>query len=340
MMRRRGFYSLLSIGVALVAAAVVGLVLGSRGPAPPPPPKPVFPGLADRLDGLAWIRVARGAAKVDFANVAGRWVVIDKDNYPAASDRVRRLLLGLAELTLVEPDAPDTGGPAPIDRDGAAAGEPTLIALRGRTGETVAEAIVADAPGKAAEGGAGTIHVRAPGAERTVPARGSLDVPGNVLGWLDRGIVDIPPARIASLTLTGADGAMLTARRDIPDAEFAIAELPEGTRLTGDAELSDLAGTLAGLAFDDVRPLALVELPENGLARAEFVTFDGLAVALRLFAHEGADWIAVAVAGTGAVEAESNALNTRLARWVYAIPAARAKLLRTRLDDLTDPAKG
>ena len=43
--------------------------------------------------------------------------------------------------------------------------------------------------------------------------------------------------------------------------------------------------------------------------------------------------------GTGAAKAESKALNDRLARWVYAIPAARAKMLRTRLDDLTEPAE-
>ena len=64
-----------------------------------------------------------------------------------------------------------------------------------------------------------------------------------------------------------------------------------------DAGLSDLAGALAGLAFDDVKPRALVELPESGTARARFATFDGLAIELRLFALQGADWVAVAASG-------------------------------------------
>jgi hypothetical protein len=97
---------------------------------------------------------------------------------------------------------------------------------------------------------------------------------------------------------------------------------------------------LAGLAFDDVKPLASIELPEDGLARAAFVTFDGLAIDVRLFAYQGADWVAVASSGSGAAEAASNAINDKLARRVYAIPATRVKLLRTRLDDLTEPAKG
>jgi hypothetical protein len=334
-MQRRDFYFLLPVGITLIAAVIVELLLGGHNPIPIAAPKPVFPGLAGHLDELAWVRVSRGATKVDFANVAGRWVVVEKDNYPAAPARLRRLLDNLAGLTLVEPDASRS---APFDLDSAPAGEPTLIALRGRTGRTIAEAIVAPAPATAEIGDA--VYVRQSGAERASLARGSVNMPGDLLGWLDRGIIDLPRSRVASLKLTGADGAVLVIRRNSPDAAFAIMDLPEGARLTGSGDLSDLAGALAGLAFDNVKPLALVELPENGLARAEFATFDGLAIDLRLFAHEGADWIAVAASGSGAAEAESNAINEKLARWIYAIPAARSKQLRTRLDDLTEPAKG
>lgn len=339
-MRRRGFYFLLSAGVGLIAAAIVALVLGGRGPAPSPPPQPVFPGLADRLGELAWVRVARGAAKVDSANVAGRWVVVDKDNYPADPARLHRLLLDLAGLTLAEPDPPGVDRSTRLDLDGAAGGEPTLISLRGRTGDTVAEAIVATAPKSAAAGGADLVYIRTPGAERASPARGSLELPEEPLGWLDRGIIDLPPARVASLRLTNADGIALAMTRHSPEAAFAVANLPEGARLKTDSRLSDLAAALSGLTFDDVKPLALMEIPETGLARAEFTTFDGLAIALRLFVHEGADWVAVAVSGTGAAEAESEAINKKLARWIYAIPPARAKLLRTAPSDLTEPAKG
>ena len=335
-MQRRDFYFLLPLGITLIAAITIELVLSGRGPVLLPAPQPVFPGLADHLHELAWVRVSRGAAKFDFANVAGRWVVVEKDNYPAAPAKLLGLLDGLADLTLVEPDASRS---ADLDLDAAAAGEPALIALRGRAGNILAEAVVATAPAAAAAVG-NAVYVRQSGAERASLARGSVDLPGDLLGWLDRGIIDLPQSRIASLTLTGADGAVLAIRRDSPDAALAITDLPEGARLKTDAGLSDLTGALAELAFDDVKPLALVELPENGLARARFATFDGLTIDLRLFAQGGTDWIAVTASGTGAAEAESNALNDKLARWIYAIPAARSKLLRTRLDDLTEPVKG
>ena len=344
-MRRGRFYLLLSSGVALIAAALVVLVLGGRGPSPGPAAKPVFPGLADRLGELAWVRVSRGAAKVDFTNVAGRWVIVQMDNYPAAPAKLRGLLLGPAELTLVEPDTPDTDRSVRLNLDGAAPGEPVLVALRGRTGDTVAEAIVAPAPIAAAVGGADTVYIRRPDDEHASLARGLLEFPGDLLGWLDRGIIDLPPVRIASLQLTGADSATLAMRRNSPDAAFAITNLPAGAQLKTDAGLSNLAGALAGLTFDNVKPIASIEfpageLPAGGLVRAEFTTFEGLAIELRLLVQEGVDWVAIGATGTGEASAESNAINEKLARWVYAIPPARAKLLRMRLDNLIEPAKG
>lgn len=338
-MQRRDFYFLLPTGIALIAAIVIELTLSGRGPIPSAAPTPVFPGLADRLGEIAWVRVSRDATKVDFANVAGRWVLVEKDNYPADPGKLQRLLSGLAGLTLIEPGKPGSDRSAGIDRDGAASAKPVLIALRGRVGDTVAEAIVTPAPDKAAADG-GAVYVRKPGAELASLAHGAVELPDDPLGWLDRTVIDLPRTRIASLKLTGADSATLAIGRDGPDAAFAVADLPEGARLKTDAGLSDLAGALAGLAFDDVKPRPLVELPESGIARADFATFDGIAIDLRLFAYRGADWVAVAASGTGAAEEESKALNDRFARWVYAIPAARAKKLRTRLDDLTEPAKG
>src|SRR3954453_12501304 len=120
----------LSAGIVLISAVIAVLIMTGRSPIPSPP-KPVFPSLADLLGELAWVQISRGGKKVDFANVAGRWVVVEKDNYPADPAKLRRLLQGLAELTLMEPKPPKADRSVGPDRDGTAREAPALITLRG-----------------------------------------------------------------------------------------------------------------------------------------------------------------------------------------------------------------
>ena len=109
-----------------------------------------------------------------------------------------------------DPDRAEAAGGRPIGRLSAAtpvAGEmPALITLRGRTGDTVAEAIVA--PGAKRRGFRRCRRGLCPPSRRRtcLPGAGSARIARRPLGWLDRGIVDLPPTRIASLTLTGAVG--------------------------------------------------------------------------------------------------------------------------------------
>ncbi len=344
-MQKRGFLLLVGATLVLVAAAIYALAIGDRAVRPAAADQRAFPNLAAHLGDLAWMRLARGAMTADFALIAGRWAVVEKGNYPAAPGKVRRLLLGLADLTLVEPKTARPELFARLDLDDPGNGKSTLVGLQDRTGKTVAELVVGKTRHDRLGGGNDAVYVRKPGEDRTWLARGSLDLPGDIAGWLDRRILDIAGSRIASVTLTGSDGTALVLRRDAPDGKFAVAEAPAdakfaNAKLKGDAALAAPAGALAGLDLDDVKPSAELPVPPSGVATASFATFDGLAVNVRLFAHDKADWVAIDASGSGAAEADAAAINAKLARWIYAIPADRASLLRTKLADLLAPPNG
>ena len=191
-MQKRSFLVLLGATIVLVAAAVYALVTGDRAVAPVVHNERVFPALADHLGDLAWMRISRGAMKADLNLIAGRWAVVEKGNYPAAPGKVRRLLLGLAELTLVEPKTARPELFARLDLDDPSNGKSTLVGLQDRTGKTVAELIVGKMRRDRLGGGNDAVYVRKPGADRAWLARGSLDLPGDLVDWLDRRILDIP----------------------------------------------------------------------------------------------------------------------------------------------------
>jgi hypothetical protein len=338
-MQRRGFLLLLSATVIVVAAAIVVLAAGDRTASPVPAGERALPGLAAKLGDLAWIGLSRGSTKIDFAAVNGSWAVVEKGNYPAAQGKMRQLLLGLADLTLVEPKTERPELFARLDLDDPANGKATDIKLNDRIGQTVAELLVGRRRADRLGAGNDAVYIRKPGVDRVWLARGSLDVGGEIVDWLDRRILDIPAGRIASITLTGEDGATLKLSRAQPAERFGVTDATPDTKFKP-AALAEPAGALAALDLADVKPAADQPMPDSGVATASFTTFDGLTIDLRLFSRDNSDWIAVTASGQDAAEAEAKAINAKLGGWSYAVTQDRAKLLRTRLADLVEPAKG
>src|SRR4029077_9096715 len=114
----------------------------------------------------------------------------------------------LADLTLIEPKTERPELFARLDLDDPANGKSTEIRLNDAPAETIAEWIVGRRRTDRLGTGNDAVYVRKPGADRAWLARGSVDVSGEPVDWLDRRILDIPAARIASVKFTG-DGSTL-----------------------------------------------------------------------------------------------------------------------------------
>jgi len=337
-MQRRTFNLVLAGAAVSAAAAGVALATGDRTVSRAPSGQRAVPGLADKLGALARMRISRGPMTINFAAAGGRWTVVEKGHYPAAEDRVRKLLVGLAELELVEPKTGRAELLPRLDLDDPANGKSTLVVLQDRGGAQIAELIIgrrrpstlgADNPG----GDAG-VYIRKASTDQAWLARGALDLSGDVLDWVDRRVIDIPAARVASIVLTAPDGTAAVLARGSPDAPLAAEGSPAGSE---PANVRALAGALAALDLDDVKPAAELPIPADGAATAAFATFDGLIVGARLSPPGASDWLALAATGFGAEEADATALSDRLSRWSYRISAERAKLLRATLADLQPP---
>jgi hypothetical protein len=330
-MQRRTFNLLLAGAAVSAGAAAAVLAAGDKRVSGPPGGERALPGLADRLAGLARVRLSRGKMTINFLAAADRWSVVEKGGYPAAEERLRKLLAALAELELVEPKTDRAELLARLDLDDPANGKSTLLALQDRAGAQPMELIVGRRrPSNLGGGFAGT-YVRKAGSDRAWLARGSLDLSGDVLSWVDRRILDLPAARIGSIVLTASDGTAAILTRAAADAGFAL----EGSPASPDPKtVAALAGILTELDLDDVKPAAELPIPPDGAATAAFTTFDGLVVGLRLAPPGPADWLGFDVTGSGPAEAEAKALGERVSRWSYRIPAERAKLLRLTLADL------
>jgi hypothetical protein len=335
--RRRGFVGLAAGAIILAALAAVALRSRDGAVSDAAAGQPALPGLADKLASVNFIRLRRGDATVNFKRSGEAWTVVEKGGYPADQERVRKLLLQLAQLELVEPKTDRSELLARLDLDDPANGTSTLVAVQDRSGAPPWQLIIGRRRPNDIAGGEEGVYVRKPDSPQAWLARGAFALGGDARAWLDRRIIDIAPTRVASVVLTASDGSSVTVARTSSDLPFAIDGLAADARPKPDQALAAPAGVLDALTLADVKPAPAPLMADEDGTTAALTTFDGLVVGLRLAPPDRGDWLAVEISGFGVGEDAAKALNARLAPWRFAIPADRAKLLRTTLSDLVLP---
>src|SRR5690606_6805824 len=110
--------------------------------------------------------------------------------------------------------------------------------------------------------GGGT-YVRRSEEAQTWLATGNLIPDKDAASWLHKDLADIPSERIASVTITHADGKVLRVFKDkADDTHYTIADLPKGREPSSEFAANGLASVLADLRIDDVASSKDVPVPD------------------------------------------------------------------------------
>ncbi|SDH29575.1 DUF4340 domain-containing protein [Roseospirillum parvum] len=273
--------------VALALAVLTAVTLLSRPiAAPVDVAGRVLPGLLDRLDEVAAVRVEDADGQIDVVRLDGAWQLPGHDSYPARAEAVKSLLIDLARMEKVEAktDDPDLYGRLKVaDRDTEGA-RSILVALLGEDGQPIDRLLV----GKRATvlGEEGGVFVRRPGEARSWLATGTVQPDSSVREWAERDLMDLEESRLARVHVTPAQGTPFTLVRQSPEADgFTLQEVPEGKAQKGDHILTPVARVLTDAKLDDVAPENAIELDPASTIKATFETFDGLTVGLEM-SHE------------------------------------------------------
>jgi uncharacterized protein DUF4340 len=340
-MKSKGLIALL-LATALAVIAAVVLSFG-RGGADTDPQvgQAVLPEVAQRFGDIAHLTLAHGEGRTTLLRQGDRWVVAEKGNYPADGAKLHQTLLGLAELRYVEPKTrkPDFYARLEVEDVGAKDGKSTLVTVSDDKGTLLGEIIAGKRRLDQLGGGTDGVYIRKPGNPQSWLARGTLDLPGDTAQWLDRNIVDVPREKVKEEALIQPDGSRLVIAHDKPEAPLALKDAPANAKLKSDTALVEPTTALTSLTLSDVRPAKEMVLPPEGVSRAEITTFDGLTIKIALIDQDKKSWARFEASGSGAAEKEAQALNARLSPWVFAIPEYKAKALRTKLADVTEPPK-
>ncbi len=228
----------------------------------------VFPDLRAALNSVEEVRLSKGdGSKVTLRKGPDSWQVVERQ-YPADPGRVRELLLGLANLQIVEHKTSDPANYAKLGVEAAASAtaSSTLVEVVGG-GKSWALLVGRNA-------GAKGVYARKPSATASALVAPAISADPDQKRWLDRQLIDVPAAAVHEIAVDPADGPDYLLSRSARDqADFTLSPVPRGRKPANAGMLNSQADALTAFHFDDLHARAADAAAAT--SRATFRTFDG-----------------------------------------------------------------
>ena len=290
---------------------------------------PVVAGLEkSSLNAITEVRLSKGdGTKTTLKKGATDWSVGERD-YPADSGKVRKLLLDLAALNVVEEKTRTPDYYPALGVEDTTSAKATGTRVDAVTAAKTYSVIV----GKSS--GAKSGYVRVVNTPQSFLAAPLITLDADPRRWLDHTLIDIPQDRVKEFAVKPAEGPAYTATRPNKDqADFMVAEVPKGRELSSPAAADPIAGSLASVSLDDVQRAP--QTPPAGVSHAVFSTFDGLKIDVAGRKEGTKTLVSFTPSSTAKeTEAEAKTLAARLNGWEFEIPSYKYDGLFRPLDDL------
>jgi hypothetical protein len=279
---------LVGLGVLVVVLALLAVV-GQRGDdgGPSSQGAALAPALDDALNDIERVTLKKAGGEV-IATLERRpesWVVAEKSDYRADVGKIRQGLVALAEARILEQKTSNPEFYARLGVEDIADAKATGIAIGfTASGRELPTLILGNAEG------AKFRYARREGEMQSYLIDRAPDLPRSAAQWVDTQIIDVRGERVREVTITHADGEVVTISKTASDAtNFDVANVPDGRELLYPGVANVVGNALRELKLEDVQSAATEEAP--GDVRVEYRTFDGLVVTVRGSEQGDESWL-------------------------------------------------
>ncbi len=291
----------------------------------------VLPGLERNVNSVTQVSLRRGdETHVTLARQGAEWIVSER-GWPAERGRVRKLLLDLGALNVVEEKThvPALYPALGVEDVNSAKAAGTRVEISSPKNSW---ALIVGKPSSAKSG-----YVRVADSAQSLLAAPLLSVDADPKTWLARAIIDIAPERVREIEEHPAHGGAFTATRAKAEQnDFTVTPLPKGRELSGPGAAAGLAAALSSLNLDDVSKAPAGAAAAE--ARALLRTFDGLEVTVSGRKGGTRSLVSLAAAASApATAADAQQLNARLAGWEFQVPDYKYAAIFVTLEELLKP---
>ncbi|MDD9981733.1 MAG: DUF4340 domain-containing protein [Gammaproteobacteria bacterium] len=366
----RGARAVLILAVATLVA-VGGVLFVERESGPPERVDEfVFPGLLERVNSVARVRVTGREGTFTLARDGERWVVEEKERYAADPDRMHRLLLGAAGMKRIEPKTsnPELYPKLWLEDPTGEDAKSVRYVLQDSSGATLADWVLGDRRPSKADATRTELYIRVADNPLAWLVEGSVPGGPTVIDWLDRTVARIDRERLRAVEIVHADGAVVAVDKSLPaDNDFVLRDIPADREVDSQYRINDIGRFLEDLRFEDVASSSSLDFAGSVDRRMQATTFDGLRVRIDTVMRDGEAWVQLrAEVDEGLVEAsgddpdasegdadtesknapgalrpldevraESERMNARWKGWAYELPSFKRDYIAKRMDELT-----
>jgi len=299
----------------------------------------VFPGLLARVNDVTRLVVDEPKGKITLTKDGNKWALKESEGYAGRTIKIRRAILGLAQLRLLEAKTRKKENYSKLglqDQD-AKTTRSKRVRLFDAKDVLLADLLVGAAR-KAPQKGktSGGVYVRRSGEAQTwLGSDNAGDFDSEKKDWLERKIIDIKAKQVKRLVITHPGGETLALSKASPEApQFTFENIPQGKKPIGSASLNTVGGALADLQLDGVKngPVPFVA---SRTITTDVTTFDGLSVRVLTTQRDGNTWMTLNATGS---DKASDIMN-RTGGWVYQISKYSASNMTKKPAELLEDIK-
>jgi len=273
-------------GITIVVI-VVAVFLNQETTKPPSQGRGlVFPELMANINDVTELIIESTEETVTLVRQENRWGVKEKDHYPAALEKVKGSLVGMAELRFREPKTrnPDLYEKLGLQDQTNEGSRATLVTIRINHNQEAGKLLIGDQRPAKENPSLSEIYVRKPDDPQTWLVTGKLPLERTITEWLDQDILNLAGTRVHRVRVMHPGGESLTVQKTSPDAlDFQIADMPKGYKVQSQFNVNNVVTTLSNLTMDDVKKAEEEANDSEGKAgvKAVLETFDGLQVTVQ-----------------------------------------------------------
>ena len=240
------------------------------------------------LNDIAEIKIANFNNNFIIKRNKENWYLPNLANYPVPLDKIKKLIVGVAQLETIEPKTKSSNlhgelGLNNIDNNDNSGSYISLI-------NTENKEIAAILVGNDSKFGKETRYVRKPSENQSWLVWRNFDVPKNQIDWLDESLFKIERWRIADVKITHPnDQIILIQRENYAEQYFKIQNLDEDTLPMNPYVGNQIGSVLERLTLLDIKARNEINFT-NKSTEVIYTSFDGLKISIITELINGINW--------------------------------------------------